>query len=370
MSGDESRSAGVGDEVDLRPWAAYVLGHHPYCLVMTPDPIRIEQREFVPVHAPRPWESYRDILGQIESAWEILGRKNLLNGHHLAQFVKFHADIETLVEAGMSSPDGSDPPGGAAGRRKYREAWKNLASLSGKLLTATDDLPLWGAFGEAVGKSQLWLRDETKAEVLRLDELKSLVNALNAYDQYPFLGEVADQLESLGRDHSSDPDAAGTGLATGRRPALDRLAGEVQDALYRGVSPEPLLVLDRERLVFFEKEFRLGSLPAAEVALLWMLTEHVGEEVPRQQLINEGNLSRDKFDLRFSILALRKILRVAIKKYFSMRLRELPEGADDCFIVGKRGKRGEPGPYQLALPPECVRVSDDRPDWIRPRKAR
>ena len=132
--------------------------------------------------------------------------------------------------------------------------------------------------------------------------------------------------------------------------------------------PEPLLVLDREKITFYGETRPLADFRQGEVACLWVLAEKSGCSVSRAAIIEEGNVDTEKHNLQYFMNRVRKnILRPLAEAYSRRHSCARPRGFDVGFIRGEHRRGGSyAGPYKLILDPGRVRVIPPRPDWMKP----
>jgi hypothetical protein len=145
----------------------------------------------------------------------------------------------------------------------------------------------------------------------------------------------------------------------------------MQSALRDEPTPEPQLVLSKERLVLFGERMDLAGRSEDQIACLWVLAEHAGQPVPRQTILGQGNITLDSpvNSLKSIVSRLRKqILRPLIRRYRERESGSPLTSEKDAFIIG-RSKRGSSygwGTYMLALDPGRVQIISPRPSWMKP----
>ena len=75
--------------------------------------------------------------------------------------------------------------------------------------------------------------------------------------------------------------------------AVLKLDQHLQSSLRRWPLPEPVLILTHSTITLFGQSRPLARFPSAEMACLWVLPEHAGEDMKRETIIEEGGLNTD-----------------------------------------------------------------------------
>jgi len=368
-------------DYDLGPWAAYVLGHHPYSLwnqhMNDWRMIRDEGEGEDEGETPSRERSHGipQLLSEVDEALDILTRtaridavvlKNLVSDR--AKFLAINQDINDTLEFDC------DVISSINWNSEIEPGVGDLAGLmesSKQLVIEPQDLQLWLGCGAALGEYQFELYTHNIFYQRCHNSLRECIEQLRQRGDYPWLEEMSHRVEQLSptapwRETSSfDSNNA-------QRQDLAKLDADLRQALRKQARPALLLDLSPERLIFFGAQYYIGNLPAgtkssdyagrippSEAAFLWVLARRPAQEVARRTIRDEGNLEREQGALQFYVHKLREILTPALRAHCSRRRRPFSRDFKQCFIYGKRGQGG--GPYVLHLPPERVNVSLIRP---------
>lgn len=309
-------------DVDLRPWAAYVLGRNPRTLSLrhtafwnqlhpsgNPDrrgpldrlredygeiPFRAnEPGPWDPIlqdleglarapsildYGPGPWDRIEHETDEIDHALRILARiDRLVAGpldafrKSLGEFQRIHAEMinycnnyfyESEICEEYSSEHGPAYP-----------CLMDLARHSASLIRSGDELPGWRSFGDAVVAMQDVAYFGTQAvddvgmpvgpHPLRV--VKKFARELEDGERYPLPGAVSEALAALVPRNpwwiGAAPEPYGVLGAE-----LYRLDHLVVDLLKRQAPPAKLLELDREQLIFFGERYYIHRPPPGRSA--------------------------------------------------------------------------------------------------------
>jgi hypothetical protein len=364
--GGEMQGAGTQPErdaaVDRRPWAAYVVAHHPYALQAlvknwwefhqgSPlDPSEVEGPDLF------------DLRDELEKALRILLLDRKLDG---AVYVDYRRALDRFVSAcrDVAAPtNGNDridwssqqPPGG-----KY---WEDLIDLSAYLVNS-ERLQRWRELGEVVGKAAHY-RNAGFVGAPSAKLILELVDDLGKSEEHAFLKKLSDNSERRAIYE--------TELGLSFDPEL--LDVQVRYGLLEQELPPPLLVLSRDEFVFYGKSFpldgKLHGITKDGVAIIWALAEGPGKYMDRGKLIEECKLKSDRYHLHEKISRFRtKYLRPAIVEYFARIGCDPPGVLNDCHISSETMKRrSQPNPYRLRLNAGQIRIIGPRPDWMKPKE--
>ena len=369
IGGEVQQGAGTqpnGDAaVDRRPWAAYVVGHHPYALQAllenwwefhrgSPlDPSEVEGPDVF------------HLRDELEKALRILLLDRKLDG---AVFVDYRRALDRFVSAcrDVAAPtNGNDridwsseqPPGG--------KSWEDLIDLSAYLVVVDSErLQRWRELGEAVGKATHYL-NAGFVGAPSAKPILELVADLGKDEEHAFLKELRDVGERQ---------AIYERVESGLIFDPEKLDVQVRYGLLKQKPPPPLLVLSRDEFVFYGKSFpldvELDQGTKDGVAILWALAERAGKYTDRGKLIDECKMKSDRRHLPSKITRFRKkYLRPAIKEYFARIGSDPPGDLNDCHISSEtlRGLKQQ-NPYRLSLKADQIRIIGPRPAWMKPKE--
>jgi hypothetical protein len=366
IGGETQQGAGTQPDqdaaVDRRPWAAYIIGHHPYALGAllenwwefhqgSPlDPNEVEGPDLF------------DLIDELEKALRVL----LLDGKlHGAVYVDYRRALDRFVSAcrDVAAPtNGNDridwssqqPPGG-----KY---WEDLIDLSAHLVVDSERLQRWRELGEVVGKAAHYL-NAGFVGAPSAERILELLDDLDKGDEHAFLKKLRD----------GDEPQAIYETDSGLRFDPELLDVQVRYGLLEQELPQPLLVLSRDEFVFYGKSVPLDDLDQAGkdgVAIIRVLAEQAGKLTKRDDIIKECKLQTDKWHLQEKISRFRaKYLKPVIEAYFAASGGDPTSILKDCHIQSDK-KRGssEPNGYRLRLNPDRIRIIGSRPDWMKPKE--
>ena len=299
IGGEMQQGAGTQPDrdaaVDRRPWAAYVVGHHPYAL----QALLENWWEFHQGSPLDPGEGEGpdlfDLRDELEKALRILLLDRKLDG---AVYVDYRRALDRFVSAcrDVAAPTtGNDridwsseqPPGG--------KSWEDLIDLSAYLVVVDSErLQRWRELGEVVGKATHHLNAGFVGGVSAKPILELFAD-LGKGEEHAFLKKLSDERKAIYRSetgHMFDP---------------EQLDVQVRYGLLKQKPPPPLLVLSRDKFVFYGKSFpldvELDQGTKDGVAILWALAERPGKYMDRDKLIEECKLNSDKYHLVEKIVA-------------------------------------------------------------------
>jgi hypothetical protein len=372
-------------EIDLGPWAAYVLGFRAQILRLVQEMLwinvfpRFLDKGSAETLFKELLRSIRDALLDFALADQLRGGVHPELHRALDKFNKtFKKMVKSLCPSDPKSPSS---PG--------LEDWRKVVRLVSALLPNSSKLRPWSRLGAILGRCYLllWqqpanLRDGL-AEALK--ELPEVVSDLGGGDSYPFLREVTRWAEGVSRSVQTAPQTWGyedpirecirqnIGYVDteGWYIKLAFLNMQVRSALRDRRVPEPLLVLTEDYLEFFGERFDFNRLYKNQISCLRVLAENAGQPVSHKTMIEEGKMNLELWtsSIKSVVSRLRKMLRPIIERH---RRREgglsLP-GEDDAFIVpGQPDKNGsrQKCTYTHLLDPSRVKVVGPRPSWMKP----
>jgi len=351
-------------EIDLKPWAAYVVGHHPYTLLLWHEMLWYDLTYCGPDVDEQSWEPIATEIHDLNEALRILAVEDLVKPGVL---IELHRIVEGFESIGMTMVESPSLDDEAKRTMPGNHELLIMGDLSARVMEAPEELEAWRRLGAAVGLRKYFLNGGPDGghgqDLERPRRVQELARGLPTRDKT--IKAIKKILQTVS---ATIPEARGRFLE------LSRLDGELRAQLAHRVAPEPILVLDRETLSFFGETRPLKAFPQIEMACLWILAERAGRSIPRQDIIREGSVNTDEHNLKFVVSRLRKHLRAMAEAHCLKHGCARPSGLEDGFIRGERlrGYRAEGscGPYALALDPALVRIQGPRPDWMKGRFGR
>jgi hypothetical protein len=358
--------------VDLRPLAAYIAGHHPQALRLRQE-IRWTITGWPPTavgpeYSARFWvevDELRRALRTLALADRV--RPGVLVELHRA-IDHFASVFREMVEAlEQVAPEQPSPPG--------LEDWREVESLAGSVLVASPELQLWARLGLILGRCRLQLRSQPEIDrdgmARAVQDLPDLVTKLCHTRKYSFLKDVARIAEEVRRPGRRGRRLSGHDRISRWYLEFSRLGLQVQSALKGQQAPEPLLVIDQDRLLLLGETQDLAGHSEDQIAVLWLLAENAERPVARQTILHEGNIVVDRkaSSLRSIVSRLRKdLLRPLIARSRSRKGGDPLPGERMAFILGRDKRRASHqwGAYTLTLDAARVQVVGPRPPWMRP----
>lgn len=371
-------------DVDFRPWAAFVSGHHPFDLLNRHLILDTRSTDrglgFLPERGP--WDRIPRIYDELSRSLRILAKLPTIETSRLSAFqnsleeiIRIDLELKNLVSyPGYESSFLDEDEFGLSMSRPLGE---ELAS-SIPFIKVGDELREWQEFGAALGKYKLNPGQFVATGVPTLGTTMELARELRDCSKYPAPSRLLQFVEELDAGDSLD-ERVWPSMPI-RKRSLYRSCRYLSCVLRNRARPERWIELDKHRLNFFGARFYIdtlpegdlesdyeGRIPKAEAAFFWVLADYVGQNVLRKTIRDEGELARDVADLQFYKQNLLKLLKDVVLDFFKMKGMDLPQYAKECFILGLRGKYPEPGPYSLRLDRDRVWVSPERPSWMGAR---
>jgi hypothetical protein len=357
--------------VDLRPWAAYVIGNHPQSLRLRQE-IRWTITGWPPAavgpeYSARFWvevDELRRALRTLALADRV--RPGVLVELHRA-IDDFASVFREMVEAlEQAAPEQPSPPG--------LEDWREVESLAGSVLVTSPELQLWARLGLILGRFRLQLRLQPEIDrdgmARAVQDLPDLVTELCRTRECRCLQDVARIAEEVRRPERSGRLISGYDRIRRWYLEFSRLDLQVQSALKEQQAPEPLLVIDRDRLMLLGETQDLAGRSEDQIAVLWLLAEHAERPVARQTILEEGNIVLGKASSLKSIVSRLRtdLLRPLITRSRSRKGGDPLPGERKAFILGRDKRRASHqwGCYMLTLDAARVRVVGPRPPWMKP----
>jgi hypothetical protein len=350
-------------DLDLLPWAAYVTGHHP-------DSIRFAEEEIWDHYFSKNMGEPPDVcdalsvdLDELEEAVGILSNSgdtsssDLLNFHRALGYLR-----EACVEV-VESPLTIEPwtwvaPGDVA--------WIDLRDVRQKLINLKSDLHPWNQLGVAIGSCEYELGTRPPLDEESIPTvLSSLPEVVNHFPQDD-RAMLHDRVEATLREVKQSWSASGFWMDTlVRYKMFTELDRELRIILKKRQKRMPLLVLDNESVTLLGQRRPLSDFPWNEVGCLWVLAERAGKPVPRPEIIAEGKVQTDPYNLKWVVNRLEKLLKQLAQKAAQQRMDGTSGLTEIDFIKGARGKGNQRGPYCLNLPADRVVVRGPRPSWMK-----
>jgi hypothetical protein len=347
-------------EVDRRPWAAYVVGHHPFALKAVLanwwefeqgrllDPSEVEDPDFF------------DVREELEEALRIL----LLDGKLGAVYVDYRRALDRFVSAcrAVAAPtNGTDRIDWSSEQPTGGKPWEDLIDLSAYLVVGSEKLQRLRELGEAVGKATHY-RNAGSVGASSAKLILELVDDLGKSEEHAFLKKLRDDGE---RQVIYETDS-------GLRFDPELLDVQIRYGLLKQELPPPLLVLSRDEFVFYGKSFpldgKLDGITKDGVAIIWALAERPGKYMDRGKLIEECKLNSDQYHLQEKISRFRaKHLKPAIGAYFAGSGGDPTSIPKDCHIEPGSGPH-QLCPYRLKMDADRIRIIGPRPDWMKPKE--
>jgi hypothetical protein len=350
-------------DLDLLPWAAYVTGHHP-------DSIRFAEEEIWDHYFSKNMGEPPDVceklsvdLDELEEAVALLltsgdsSSIDLLNFHLALGFLKVVC-MEVVESPLTVEPWTREAPGDSA--------WLDLRAVRERLINPKSELHPWNQLGVAIGSCEyeLGARPPLDEESIpkALSSLPEVVKHFPQDDRATVHCLVEASLMKVRQSWSS------TGFwmhSLTRYKMFTELDRELRVVLKTRQKPMPLLVLDNESVTFLDQRRPLSAFPQTEMGCLWVLAERAGKPVPRPEIIAEGRLQTDPYNLKWVIIRLEKLLKQLAQEAAQQRMDASGGLTEFDFIKGARGKGNRRGPYCLNLPPDRVVVRGPGPSWMK-----
>jgi hypothetical protein len=373
------RRAGVNKaitaEIDLRPWAAYVIGHHPQLLINLEEEASYCRQYTAFIDA---LERFKDHIIQLDAAVGVLAAKTEINA---AELNKYHLCVRAFCQSYLVMQ--VEDPG------LFVDDVPVLPSVPGKpadglidalngLLAGDENLEEWRKLGQLIANYQevhCGASDDYRGMSRLFTEILDAVKKLSVSENHTKLSCALDRAR---RDFGKRwPDGLDAQMRYANRGSLDidQLDEQIQYALKDEGPPEPVLVLDRERSTIFGQEIPMAGKHRQSIACLWVLAENANHPVKRETIKREVDTDRALKDLRYVMTPLRKLLQPLIESYYEQSKNTPLKHYDQQFINGDRGGQGnrggvdEHGPYTLMLPPSLVLITSARPIWMKPAVA-
>jgi hypothetical protein len=348
---------------DLKPWAAYVVGHHPHSLrlgqeclwqatiamVHGAEGLHLSAAGLAPVGGaiiPSDDECYADlakVLGtevrELEEGLGTLARAGQAGAARLAEMHGASRQFAETCNAMIDAPEFTDPSVPlVSGHWELRD----MVEFSQEVVGPSPELQLWRELGGAVGRSQYehganaaMDRDFIPEKVSALPDLLRQLGGAAKRRVIDAVGVAVRKIRKPATRNSLD---ACWERITGRYVEVCRLDGRLRAALRNEKAPEPLLVLTEHEIRFFGVSRPLNRCSPTPMALLWVLARAPGRPMSRTEIIARGRLQTNEDNLKFTVGRLERILK---ELYLAARRRrggsQAPGKVPD-FIIGTRGR--------------------------------
>lgn len=361
MTDETTQGRGARPRLPLT-WAAYVAGHHGPMVGLWLD-AALEQAT-LGLHARVDRGGRCPGLKELHRALRELAVADVVKGAVLVELHRavdaVHACSRRLLRAWQAGDLARTSRAFVRGQE-----WLDvLFDLNASLFVPSAETTDWFVLGEAVGRCRRACREAAASGDFRPEVLNPVQVAAQRLRGQPESAVLVPLLAIAEPEVDRTDDV----LSEARRSYLlyQELAhadAAVHSELQGIAAPQPVLVLDTERLVYYGREARLAELKKTQTAALWVLAESAGQPVTRKAIREEGRIQTPEYRLEEVISRLRTLLR---------SLTDAPEPTRPfhpdflrTLIRGLGGERAHEGPYLLDLPPELVRVSPPRPAWMR-----
>jgi len=378
---------GAAADADLRPWAAYVVGHHPRTLYIWHE---LHWAEFANLRwelGRGPWDRIPRELEDLRRALRILAAAGRcdprLHGRFrdtLEDVAEVHREVVRMASDFIHVSQSVDP------RFEFTSAKKALLSLchiSDQLIDQADDLRPWRDFGDRVGFEHDWLFDENPCCTIFPEILRQMARELaerrdRSFPKADTLIKLVDELEPpAGLESPADVEY--------QKWALSRLDRYVRCVLKRPPWTEPILLLDEDFLIIHGEriEYAARRRNLSWFAILWVLAErvleprmvggHAVKHLERQEIVELSGIETQQENLPPMVSKLRnRVLKPAIEADCARRGIPVPSEVRKHWYIGpsttlnrKSNVRGATRPtfYELLLRPDQIRICCPRPVW-------
>jgi hypothetical protein len=226
--------------VDRRPWAAYVVGHHPYALkAVLANWWEFEQKTLLdPSQVEDP--DFYDVSEELEAALRILLLDGKLDGavyadyrRALDKFVAVCRTVAAPTNGNRIDWSSEQPTGG--------KPWEVLIRLSAYLVVdQSETLRRWRELGEVVGKAAYY-RNAGFVEAPSAKLILGIIDDLGKRDEHAFLKKLRDDGDGRAIYETE----------SGLRLDPELLDVQVRNGFLEQELPQPLLVLSRDEFVFY-----------------------------------------------------------------------------------------------------------------------
>lgn len=351
------------DNTNEAQWAAYVLGHHCFTVSGWQDTWWSMRDSVAEGRTPPP--TLPAEAADLPTALRILARETLIDA---ATAVEMAFALEQWLQACREMVREMHSPNMELTEVDWDDDYAPGLRPSSAFGRATDGLfgnsprlRLWCNLGYELAKRSHLLFPQGNT-----DETRDFLNLIRRLDPRKEISFLQDVHRAVAHPPSQPPDTAPvpqlchpTGGVCG--PRLDAY---IRHWLLEGSSPNPWIVLTRERYRLFGREIDPNTLPFKLAAILWVLCENPRRPLQRDFIIKEGNLCCQPNGLNPYTSRLRqKVLRPGIETFFS-GLEVRPDGYDEMFIRGHRDHQKPLGPIELLIDPLFVVVRGPRLDLM------
>jgi hypothetical protein len=347
----------------LKPWAAYVVGHHPFSLPMWLENLWINLRVKYYDHDPQLLNSLCQELGELDDALEILTRADQGKPYPLLCFCRAWEDAKRRAREALDTSDWLVPDDGFIPADLQ---WDKLQRLQARLLEPRQELDRWRGLGATIGRCQFELGalpplDEDYVPRAELDAVHNQVARFVIREDGWIPSRVQLVIARVSEPATGQTMGAVRNRIYSRYKDVERLDRELLGDLRGRGRSEPQLILGPEEVTFFGGRMPLRQVPVSELACLWVLAEQPGRPVERNTIICEGDINGSEYHLKSIVSRLRALLR-------ELYIESCQGGdslPDNCFISGLRAGKHLLGPYRLDLDPSRVLIVGPRPAGMK-----
>jgi hypothetical protein len=356
-------------DIDLKPWAAYVVGHSPHSLGIWCERLlhAFDTDSFDAQEASV--GSFTTETRELKKALRALASGEQVRGAVLDELLDTLTRLEGTFRELAESPEMVDPE--APCWTGYSE-WQHVVDLSARCVGPSEELQLWRKLGEAVGRSQyrLWVdpeldRDFVPAEV---GAIPAILRGLRRVARKALVQEIRQTIKEVNEPAKRRTFEGRWSRVQARYAALSELDGRLRSALRERAAPEWLVALTEKTIGLLGVSRPLKDFPESRMACLRVLAEHGCKPVEREVIIEEGGIETDPYNLRWIVHRLDEDLKQWGREICKARGCDEPECVKSGFITGLRetryAKHGTGGPYRLAVDRSRVRVDGPRPSWM------
>jgi hypothetical protein len=344
----------AGTDIDLKPWAAYVVGHHPHSLGIWCARLVYEFASNSFDVQGASWGRLTTEVRELKKALRALASGGQVRGDAPTELLEALTRLEGTFRALVKSPEMFDPD--APDWTGYSE-WQHMVNLWARCDWPSKELRPWRELGEAVGRSQYLLEegpvldgDFVPAEV---GAIPTILQGLRGLATEGLVQEAEETVREVNEPAKRRVRKRLRSRARARYAALSRLDRCLRSALREQAAPERLVTLTEETITLLSETRPLKDFPEGEMACLRVLMKHGCKPVEREVIRREGGIRRDILGLKFLVHDLNKRLKQWGREICEARGCDEPECVKSGFVKGLRAtryaKHGTGGPYQLAL---------------------
>jgi hypothetical protein len=357
------------DRLDLRPWAAYVVGGQPYDLHLK---FWVMERKFE--HCAfvdkASFGLFRGSIHELRKALSALAYHRQVDPVVMGQILTSTSRLEQMLKQRIAEQDFPDAGDGGDTDAMTLMHWWELAEHAMEAVGPSQDLRTWCRLGAAVGRVRLNLEQHAHPDLSTgIKHVRNLLPELRPLAGGEVVKDVKATLTAIRRGPVSRDLDARVRIADRQSQAVAALDRRLRETLSQRAAPEPLLVLNRQRIILFGHELLLSELPQKDSALLWVLAEKPSQLVSRSEIISEGRIGGSPRSLKCRVSRLRKRLKTLIAMRCQCPASRSEPPAKNIIVQARGQTWGDGGPYKLDLDPDRVVVQGDRPAWMKHRES-